>query len=71
MYKKIILILIIFVSTFAITFTGCEDTSDEDSCPGSIISSCVDTCPENCAAQGKIEICVGAGYEPNRCCYCE
>jgi len=40
-------------------------------CPGSLIASCVDHCPEECAARGLGEVCVGAGYEPLRCCYCE
>lgn len=49
---------------------GCS-SDDDGSCPGSIISSCVDSCPQNCSDQGKTEVCIGAGFEPNRCCYCE
>jgi hypothetical protein len=56
---------------FLVGAAGCGDDNSDGGCPGSIISSCTETCPENCADKGKQEVCVGAGYEPNRCCYCE
>ena len=60
------------VLVLVLAFYGCSSGgSGAGSCPGSIISSCVDVCPENCPAQGLTEVCVGSGYEPNRCCYCE
>jgi len=49
--------------------SGCGDEGED--CPGSIINSCVDDCPEDCESKGMTEVCVGAGFEPYRCCYCE
>ena len=69
--KKIKLLFLLISGLVLIAYFGSCGDDDEGGCPGSIISSCVDPCPEDCAAQGKIEVCVGAGYEPNRCCYCE
>jgi hypothetical protein len=57
--------------SIVIFISACDSSSSDGGCPGSIISSCVDYCPENCEAKGLTEVCVGAGYEPNRCCYCE
>ena len=62
------------ISLFIVA-VGCSSGGDSEdssaSCPGSIISSCVDFCPENCDDKGLIEVCIGSGFEPNRCCYCE
>ena len=63
--------------TLVVLIAACGGDEGGD-CPGSIISSCVDTCPIDCAANGETEICVGPGFFDNpsfganeRCCFCE
>ena len=67
--KKAMLPFVLSLAFLGLALTGCGD--DNDGCPGSIIASCTDDCPEDCDSKGMTEVCVGAGYEPNRCCYCE
>jgi hypothetical protein len=61
----------LLVLSLVLAWAGCGDDDSDGQCPGSIISSCTDRCPEDCAARGRTEVCVGAGFEPYRCCYCE